>query len=541
MRQISLAVLCCGLAAAQVEKQVAYSGRLSMDIARPTGGGLHPAVIAIHGGGFTAGDRSSFSEMILRLAEHGYVAVAIDYRLAPSAQFPSALQDVKAAVRFLRANAAKYAIDPDRIGVIGDSAGATLALLLAFTPEVPEFESGGPNRDQSSRVSCVVSVNGMTDLAHLELEGTEVATLPQFLGGDVANVPREYQLASPISWITPAAPPVFAIHAPRDPFVPYEQSKLLVEALHRVGAQAELMSVDGAGYGFDGPSKAVVERRALEFLNRHLGLRSRETMVLVADHGGKHQVAAIEWPSGRELWAVPNAGGHDVQPLPDGHVLFTLGPEHKVVELDKNHQPVWTYGPAEGLQHPISAQRLANGNTLIGDAQLGKVIEVDPGGKIVWTYESADLANMRMRNSRRLPGGSTLISVEAAGKIIEVNPAGEIIWSYTGEGGAKRRPYKGVRLPNGNTLITMTSPGELVEVDRAGKIVRSIAGEKNDIRMIWASGFDLLPNGNILLNDYLGHRILEIGRDGKVVYEVRLPGRNIASIAIVPWSPSIVP
>jgi hypothetical protein len=101
-------------------------------------------------------------------------------------------------------------------------------------------------------------------------------------------------------------------------------------------------------------------------------------------------------------------------------------------------------------------------------------------------------------------------------------------------GGPKRRPYKGVRLPNGNTLITLTAPGELIEVDPAGKILRSVAGEKDDIRMIWASGFDLLPDGNILLNDYLGHRIVELNREGKVVHEVRLPGRNIASIAIVP-------
>lgn len=532
--------MCCGFAAAQsasdgikLEKQVAYSGRISMDIARPAGSGPYPAVVAIHGGGFTAGDRSSLADAITRLAEHGYVAAAIDYRLAPASQFPSALQDVKIALRFLRANAQKYAIDPARIGVLGDSAGATLALLLAFTPEVPEFDGGGSNRDQSSRVACVVSMSGMTELGRLALKEAESAALPQFLGGDFANVPREYQLASPIFWITPAAPPVLAIHGTRDTVVPPEQSKLLVDALKRVGAEAELLSVD-AGHALDGPAKAVVDRRMFEFLDRHLGVTPSERVVLVADHGGKHQIAAIEWPSGRELWAVPNASGHDVQPLPDGHVLFTLGPEHKVVELDRNHQPVWTYGPAEGLQHPISAQRLPNGNTLIGDAEAGTVIEVGSGGKIVWSYASADLGKMRMRNSRRLPNGSTLISVEAAGKIIEVNPAGEIIWSYTGEGGPKRRPYKGVRLPNGNTLITLTSPGELVEVDPAGKIVRSIAGEKDDIRMIWASGFDLLPNGNILLNDYLGHRILEIRPDGKVLHEVRLPGRNIASIAIVP-------
>ena len=147
----------------------------------------------------------------------------------------------------------------------------------------------------------------------------------------------------------------------------------------------------------------------------------------MADHGGRGQVAAIEWPSGRELWSVPNRGGHDVQPLPDGHVLYTLGPDKKVIEMDASHNPVWTYGPEEGLLHPISAQRLPNGNTLIGDAQIGKVIEVDKDRKVVWTYESADLGKMRMRNSRRIASGNTLIAVEAAGKIIEVNPAGEIV------------------------------------------------------------------------------------------------------------------
>jgi hypothetical protein len=139
-----------------------------------------------------------------------------------------------------------------------------------------------------------------------------------------------------------------------------------------------------------------------------------------------------------------------------------------------------------------------------------------------------------MRNSRRFPGGTTLISVEAAGKIIEVNQAGELVWTFTADGGPKRRPYKGVRLPNGDTLITMTDPGELVEVDPTGKVVRSIAGEKSDIRMIWASGFDIFPNGNLLISDYLGHRVVEVDKAGKVVHEVRYPTRNTASVAIVP-------
>ncbi len=518
------------------EKQVAYNAgsRLAMDVARPKEPGSYPAVVAIHGGGFSSGDRASYTPLILRLAQRGYVAVSIDYRLAPASQFPAAVQDVKSAVKFLRANAAKYSVDPERIAALGDSAGATLALLLGLTPGAREFEGGGPNRDVSARVSCVVAFSPLADLAHLAPGSVETKTLSWFLGGSFENTRAEYMLASPVDWATPQAAPVLAIHGTKDSVVPLEQSQRLVEQLNRVGASAELMAIDGGGHELEGAGAERAEKRAMAFLDEHLGITTPARIVLVADHGGKGEIAAIEWPSGRELWSVTNHGGHDVQPLADGHVLYTLGPDRKVIEMDASHKPVWTYGPEEGLQHPISAQRLPNGNTLIGDAQLGKVIEVDQNRKVVWTYASPDLANMRMRNSRRIANGDTLISVEAAGKIIEVNPAGEIVWSYTGEGGPKRRPYKAVRLPNGNTLITLTSPGELIEVNPAGKILRSVAGEKDDIRMIWASGFDLLPDGNILLNDYLGHRIVELNHEGKVVHEVRLTGRNIASIAIVP-------
>jgi len=506
-----------------LEKQVIYSNgsRLAMDIALPKSVGLHPAIVAIHGGGFNTGDRSMLLDAILHLAEHGYAAASIDYRMSPGTQFPAALQDAKAAVKFLRANAAKYSIDPDRIGAAGHGAGGTLALLVALTPDFPEFEPGGPNRDVSARVSAVVALDPLTDLGRADPSLPEAKSLPLFLGGSFENTRAAYMLASPVNWATPQAPPILIA---RPDAGPGDQTQRFADQLNRVGASVEV---------FVAPAGSGAQRRAIDFFDQHLGITPAKAVVLVADHSGKGEVVAVEWPTGRELWKVPNRGGHDVQPLPDGHVLYTLGPDKKVIEMDAEHKAVWTYGPEEGLQHPISAQRLPNGNTLIGDAQLGKVIEIDKDRKVVWTYESADLANMRMRNSRRIANGNTLISVEAAGKIIEVDSSGKIVWTFTGEGGPKRRPYKGLRLPNGNTLVTMTSPGELVEVDPLGKIVRDIAGERNDIRMIWASGFDVLPSGNILLNDYLGHRIVELDAKGAVAHEVRLPGRNIASIAIV--------
>jgi acetyl esterase/lipase len=520
------------------EKDIEYSnvgGRMALDIARPNGPGPYPLVVAIHGGGFRAGRRESYHPLILKLAQRGYAAATISYRLSPRNQFPAPVHDAKASVRFLRANAARFRIDPTRVGVTGGSAGGHLALFLGLTNGIPEFEGSGPNLDQSSSVSCVVSYYGPTDFTKSYGKSVDAAeVLPLFLGGDLEHARAAHIRSSPLNWVTPSAPPILSIHGTKDRYVAYEQSLWLMDRLKAVGAEAELETLEGADHGFKGPDAERAERRLFEFFDKHLGVRPPQRRLLLSDHGPKGEVVLIEWPSGRELWTVPNQRGHDVQALPNGHVLYTIGPWRQVVEMDAHRQPVWIYGPAEGLEHPISAQRLPSGNTLIGDAQLGKVIEVERGGKVVWKYESPDLANMRMRRCLRTPQGTTLISIEAEGRIIEVDAAGKIVWSFTGEGGARRRPYQGWRLANGNTLIGMTDPGEIVEVDPSGKIVRSVGGRKLDIQLGWASGIQPLDGGGFLVSDYTGRRILEIGPDGGIVHELRTGARTVASIALAP-------
>src|SRR5580765_2018589 len=180
MRQIIFLVtmLCAALYAQQTpaptipdnllfEPDVAYAPadpQQVMDIVRPRGTGQAlPAVVCIHGGGFRAGSRKGYLDQCVRLAQRGYVAATVDYRLAPAAPFPAAVHDVKAAVRYLRANAARLDIDPSRICVTGGYAGGHLALFLGLTAGMPEFEGDGPNRDQSSKVSCVVDYYGPSD------------------------------------------------------------------------------------------------------------------------------------------------------------------------------------------------------------------------------------------------------------------------------------------------------------------------------------------------------------------------------------------
>ncbi|MEP6716515.1 MAG: alpha/beta hydrolase, partial [Terriglobia bacterium] len=347
--------------------------RMSMDIVRPASPAEPslPAVLLIHGGGFRGGDRQSYLPTAIKLAERGYVAATMSYRLSPRHQFPAPVEDAKAAVRFLRANAAKYGIDPDRIGAMGGSAGGTLVLFLGLTADVPDFEGSGPNKQFSSRVQCVVDQYGASDFTQSYSKSVDAAiVLPMFLGGDLDHNRAIHQRASPISWVTPNAAPVLAIHGTLDPYVAYEQSLWMVERLIAAGVPAELETITGAGHGFKGADAAKAEQITFAYFDRILKAKPAQMTILVSDHGPKGEIVAMEWPTGRTLWTKPNSSGHDVQSLPNGHVLFTINPKKTVVELDDKHDEVWSY--SEGLEHPIAAQRLPSGNTLISDAKLGK-------------------------------------------------------------------------------------------------------------------------------------------------------------------------
>ena len=519
------------------ERDVEYSavgGRQTLDILRPRDGSAAPraAILLVHGGGFRAGSKEGYIPLAIKLAEHGYVAATANYRLAPRNQFPAAVHDVKAAVRFLRANAAKYNIDTGHIGTLGGSAGGHLVLMLGLTAGVEEFEGSGPNRDQSSAVQCVVDEYGPTDFTQSYSKSVDAAeVLPKFLGGDLDHERLNHIRSSPLNWVTPNAAPTLAIHGTADPYVAYEQSLWIVERLIAAGVPAELETISGAGHGFKGADALRADERAIAWFDKYLKPKPALHTLLISDHGPNGEIAEIEWPSGRVLWKAPNDHGHDVQALPDGHVLFTINPQKKVVEFDANHKEVWSY--SEGLEHPIAAQRLANGNTLINDARLGKVVEVTPAKQVAWKYESPDLANMRSRNAHRTAQNTTLIAVEADAKLIEVDAAGKIIWEWQAPNAKNRKLYMGRRLPNGNTIVSLSDPGEVVEVDRTGKIVRSIGGADPAIQMGWASGFTFLPDGSILINDYTGRRIIEVDPKGKVVNQWRTGSRTIASIDLV--------
>lgn len=247
----------------EIERDITYGQggetNLKLDLARPAdGSGPFPAIVFIHGGGWTAGGRSSFGEEMLAAAERGYVAITIDYRLTdpdenmqPRNPFPAQIHDVKCAVRWLRKNADQYGVDPERIGAMGDSAGGHLSCLLALSGGVNEFEGTGGHGDTSSAVQAAVNYFGPTDLAQLHADSPDAAKYIDLLmaGGPDGNS-DSYKLASPVSHIDRDDPPILTVHGTEDKLVPPNQAEILDAQMKSAGASHTLLLLEGQKHGF---------------------------------------------------------------------------------------------------------------------------------------------------------------------------------------------------------------------------------------------------------------------------------------------------
>jgi acetyl esterase/lipase len=241
-----------------VERNVAFSKvgevELRLDLAMPHDKeGPFPAIVCIHGGGWVGGDRRQMAQTINALAARGYVAITPDYRLAPGDRFPAQLEDCKAAVRWLRAHARDYHVDPQRIGAMGFSAGAHLACLLGVTDRRDGMEGGGGNPDESSRVQAVVSFFGPTDLTKpVFSKEAQTNNLVPLLGGALEEQAEAYRRASPVGYVTKEAPPFLFLHGAEDRVVPVQQAKDLAERLRQAGVSAQVEVVPGEGHGWRG-------------------------------------------------------------------------------------------------------------------------------------------------------------------------------------------------------------------------------------------------------------------------------------------------
>jgi len=245
---------------------------LQLNLARPkTGDGPFPAVICIHGGGFRAGKRDGYDGLCMKLAERGVVAATISYRLAPKFQFPAAVHDTKAAVRWMRANAKTYQVDPTRIGVTGGSAGGHLAQFLGVTANVPQFEGTGGNPDQSSAVTCVVNVYGPSDFTKSYGKSVDAhEVLPLWFGGNLDTKRALHIQGSPLYWVTPNAAPTLCIHGTDDKYVAHEQAVWLVDKLKAAAVEADLLTLEGAGHGFKGADAEKADKALFDYFEKKL-------------------------------------------------------------------------------------------------------------------------------------------------------------------------------------------------------------------------------------------------------------------------------
>jgi acetyl esterase/lipase len=215
---------------------------LDLAVPKDRSGPARPAVVVIHGGGWIEGDKSSFSTdeaerpaNIIGLAKLSCVAATINYRLAGEAPFPAALDDCRAAVRWLRAHAKEYHVDPARIAVYGNSAGGHLAMLVGMMPDEPAAE-GEPHAGESSRVQAVVSDSGPIDLVWQHEHNELRVVVEKFLGGPPEGARREtYRRASPSTYVGEKIPPLLLIYGEVDAQVNVRTADALVEALSRAG------------------------------------------------------------------------------------------------------------------------------------------------------------------------------------------------------------------------------------------------------------------------------------------------------------------
>lgn len=224
----------------------------------PPGG--WPAVVMIHGGGWSSGDREQVEGIARRVARRGYVTLNITYRLAPESIFPAQVVDVQQAVRWLRSHAADYRVDPTRIGAWGYSAGAHLAAMLGgLSPGDRLYQPG-------AEVKAVVAGGIPSDLRKFH-GGTIV---PKFLGERWSENSRAFRESSPAAYVTPGDPPVFLYHGGWDQLVPFDQASDYQLALDAAGVPNELYELRGLGHitAFLMDGEAV--QRGLDFLDRHL-------------------------------------------------------------------------------------------------------------------------------------------------------------------------------------------------------------------------------------------------------------------------------
>jgi acetyl esterase/lipase len=251
---------------------------LLMDLRVPDGPGPHPVILYLHSGAWIMGDR--FGGPAIRQASRGYAVASIEYRLAPQNIWPAQIEDPKAAVRWLRANAARFRLDPNRIGVFGTSSGGHLAAVLGTSGGVASLEGMSLGNPQfSSRVQVVVDLYGPTDLLKIEaqklpcipLDGNASYMPPSLLMGCPIQSCKEWTAtANPMTYVTADDPKFLIMHGMLDCLVPFQQSVMLHQALQTKGLDSKLVLIPAGDHGGSVFDQTKYQTMVDEFLDANL-------------------------------------------------------------------------------------------------------------------------------------------------------------------------------------------------------------------------------------------------------------------------------
>jgi acetyl esterase/lipase len=235
---------------------------------------LRPLVVWLCGGAWLSLDKGAHILELKHLAEAGYIVASVDYRTSNQVHFPGPLEDVKAAIRYLRAHAAIYGIDPDRVAVMGESAGGHLAEMVGVTGDLADFDTGDW-LDFSSKVQAVVDWYGPSDFTTMRAINSEEGNLdasPEYLlaGTNMKGDPEVLRGMSPVNFVTANTPPFLILHGNADTIVPFSQSEQLYEALEAKNVYAELYEIEGASHADIHFSQPMVQKIIRDFLDEHL-------------------------------------------------------------------------------------------------------------------------------------------------------------------------------------------------------------------------------------------------------------------------------
>lgn len=229
-----------------------------------------PCILVIHGGAWRSGAKEDLTDLTYQLAQRGFVAATVQYRLCPKHRFPAQVEDVKCAVRFMRAEAKRYHLDPQRVGAIGFSAGAHLAMLLGVLDPADGFHGEGGHAGQSDKVRAVVGYFGPTDFSRTDWPAISEGLVNDFLGFTREENPEIRLRASPLTYVDKADAPLLIFQGTRDPLVPHSQSIVMGEAMTKAGLGGRVELLLGAGHGWGGEEMVRTFEQSVLFFSQKL-------------------------------------------------------------------------------------------------------------------------------------------------------------------------------------------------------------------------------------------------------------------------------